>query len=84
VATLWAVTVCLHETPSAAHSFCGTCRAVARANLYGEAVWAIGVSVASAVLARFVSPVEFRVARSAAAVAVIAWVVSIGFVCGWW
>jgi hypothetical protein len=81
---LWAIAVCLHETPTAVYSFCGTCRGVARASLDGEAVWAVGAAVAAAVVARFVPPVEFKVARTAAAVAVVAWIVAVGFVCGWW
>jgi hypothetical protein len=84
ISSLWALAVCLHETPTAVYSFCGTCREVARASLYGEAAWAVGVSVVAAAMARFVSPVEFRIARSAAAVATIVWGMCIGFVRGWW
>jgi hypothetical protein len=85
LASLWALAVCLRETPAAVASVCGTCRGVARASLVGEAAWAVGVSVVAAVVARFVSPpVEFRVARSAAVVAAVVWVMCIGFVRGWW
>jgi hypothetical protein len=42
------------------------------------------VSVTAALLGRFVSPIDFRVARSAAAVAVVAWIISLGFVYAWW
>jgi hypothetical protein len=83
-AALWAAGVCLHETPTAASSFCGTCRGVAQASLYGEAAWGVVASLAAAVVARFSAPIEFRVARSAAVPAFAVWVVSIGFVRGWW
>ncbi len=85
MAALWTVTICLGETPCAVYSFCGTCRAVARASLYAEALWGILASVAAATLARFLSSrFELRVARSAALVALAAWALSIGFVRGWW
>lgn len=83
-ASLWTLVVCLHETPTAVHSFCGTCRGVARASLCGEAAWAVGVSMVAAVVARFVSAIEFRVARSAAVVAAVVWLMCVGFVRGWW
>jgi hypothetical protein len=85
IASLWTVGVCLRETPTAVYSFCGTCCGVARASLFGEAVWGIVASVAAAVIARFFSGrFELRVARSAALVALGVWAVSIGFVRGWW
>src|SRR5262245_15639106 len=37
-AALWAVVVCLSETPGAVYCSCGTCRWIARNSLYGEAV----------------------------------------------
>jgi hypothetical protein len=84
VASLGALSVGLHETPTAVYSFCGTCREVSRASLYGEAAWAVGISVVASVVARFVSPAEFSVARSAAVVAAVVWIVCVGFVKGWW
>jgi hypothetical protein len=55
-----------------------------RSSLYGEAVWAIGVCMAAALAARVASRWEFRVARSAALVALVFWLASLGFVRGWW
>ena len=83
-AALCTVFVCLTETPTVVYCFCGTCREVARTNLYGTAVLGIAASVIAAVGARFSTRLEFRVARSAAAVAVAAWIVSLGFVWRWW
>jgi hypothetical protein len=83
-AAVWAVGVCLSATPTAVASVCGTCSGSARASLYGEAAWAVGASVAAALVARFASAGEFRVARSAALVALLLWLVSVGFVRGWW
>jgi hypothetical protein len=83
-AAVWAVGVCLSETPAAVSSVCGTCRVSARASLYDEAAWAVGTSVAAALIARFASAREFRVARSAALVALLFWLVSMGCVRGWW
>ena len=83
-AAVWAVGVCLSETPTAVYSFCGTCRGSARAHLYGEAAWAVGASAAAALVARLAAPAEFRVARSAAVVSFVLWLVSVGFFLGWW
>jgi hypothetical protein len=83
-AAWWAVGVCLAETPTAVWSFCGTCRGAARGSLYGEAVWAVAASAVAALVARLAGPGEFRVARSAALVALAFWLVSVGFVRGWW
>src|SRR4051812_1991786 len=79
-----AVGVCLSETPTAVYSFCGTCRGGGRASLHGEAAWAIVGSWAAALAARFVAHGEIRAARSAAFVASVMWLVSVGFVWGWW
>jgi hypothetical protein len=83
-AALWAAGVCLSETPTAVDSWCGTCRGEARSSLYVEAAWAIGVCMAAALAARVASRWEFRVARSAALVALVFWLASLGFVRGWW
>jgi hypothetical protein len=84
IAAGWAVGVCLAETPAAAWSVCGTCRESARASLEGEGAWAVGASALAALVARFAGPGEFRVARSVALVALVFWLVSLGFVRGWW
>jgi hypothetical protein len=84
IAALSAVSVCLTETPCAVGSFCGTCRGVAGARLEGEAVWAVATSLGAAILARFSGRGEFRVARSAAVVATVVWILAIGFVRRWW
>jgi hypothetical protein len=84
IAALRVVYICLNETPTAVYSFCGTCREVARSSLYGESVWAVAASVAAAAVARLSGRAEFRVARSAAVVAIAVWVISLGFVRGWW
>ena len=84
IAAVWAVGVCLSETPTAAWSVCGTCRASARAGLYGEAAAAVGASVLAALVARFAGLREFRVARAAALAALVFWLVSVGLVRGWW
>lgn len=84
VGCVWAVGVCLAETPTAVWSFCGTCRGAARGSLYGEAAWAVAASAVAALVARLAVPGEFRVARSATLVALAFWLVSVGFVRGWW
>ena len=75
---------CLSETPIAAYSPCGTCRWSARETVYGWAVLGIAMSALAALVARFEAPGEFRVARSAAVVAFAFWLVSVGFIRGWW
>src|SRR5262249_51202649 len=84
VAALWAMGVCLRETPTAAYSSCGTCRGAARSSLYRETVWAVATGLAAAVVARFSARGEFRVARSAAVVAIAVWIIAVGFVQQWW
>ncbi len=80
----WAVGVCLSETACAVGSVCGTCRESSRASLYGEAACAVGASAVAALAAQFGTVGEFRVARCAALVALVFWLVSIGFVRSWW
>ena len=84
IAALESVSVCLRETPTAMYSGCGTCRWVARVSLYGQAAWATAASIIAALVLRVGTLAAFRVARSAAIVAFIFWLVSVGFVEGWW
>ena len=66
-------------------STCGNCRrdVAAQAALLWEAPWFLAAAVAAWVLAE-PSSGEARVARCAVAVALALWVVSAGFVRGWW
>jgi hypothetical protein len=84
LAALWATGVCLRETPTAAYSSCGTCSGAARDSLYHEAGWAVFTALAVAVVARSSTRGEFRVARSAAGVALVMWIIAIGFEQHWW
>jgi hypothetical protein len=84
VAALWAMGICLRETPTAVYSTCGTCRGAARSSLYGEGVWAVATALAAAVVARFSARGKSRVARSAAIVAIAVWIIAVGFVQCWW
>src|SRR6266702_1247549 len=66
-AAVWAVNVCMSETPTAEYSFCGTCREAARASLYGAAAWAVMVLVDARVYPNGGSKAvwQFAVGRSA-------------------
>ena len=75
---------CMDETPAAAYSTCGTCRGVARENVHWWGGLGVGVAAFAALIARSQAPGEFRVARVAAMVALAFWVVSVGFIRGWW
>jgi hypothetical protein len=78
------VGICVSETPTATSSPCGTCRSSAREAVYGWAKLGVALAALAALLARFEAPGAFRVARSAALVALASWLMSVGFIRGWW
>ncbi len=84
LAALFVVGVCLVETPGAVASTCANCRLGCRADVYRGGACGVGAAALAALVARFAGPTDFRVARSAALVALVFWLAAVGFVRGWW
>src|SRR5262245_2985740 len=84
VAAAVAVFVCDSEVTTAMGSFCGTCRGSASLAVYEWGGGCVAVAVLAATIAQFTTRGEFRVARSAAAIALAYWMACVGFIRDWW